>query len=286
MKKKLKSKTKSQNAGTRSVDELPTRPVSDVTGNGSFVLYGQSGTGKTTIAATFPGPVLIADIKDRGTDSVSDAEDCEVMEVESWDDFEMIYWFLKNKKNRGKYNTLVIDTVSQLQQLAVLKILESKKKSTDRAGDWGTMTKKDWGDVSSMMKEWITNLRDLRGIKIVFIAQHRVFNVGDDTDEEEMLQPEVGPRLSPSIAAHLNAEAYLVGNTFIKMKTVIEKDQKGRRREKQKPIYCLRVGPNPIYVTKVRKPKSIILPDVIVDPTYEKIMSSLKETRNGKKKQR
>ena len=36
----------------------------------SALFYGRSGTGKTTLSATFPKPLLILDIAEKGTDSI------------------------------------------------------------------------------------------------------------------------------------------------------------------------------------------------------------------------
>ncbi len=195
----------------RDIEELPVRkPGGHV--HRSFVFYGRSGTGKTTVAGTFPGKKLLLDIKDVGDDSLAGIEDLDVMDVKTWDDFELAYWFIK--KHPKKYGTLIMDTMSQLQQLAIRKVLEDKNKDADRAGDWGVMTKREWGDVAALMKTWIINLRDLP-MQVVFIAQDRVFNVGEE-DEAQGLDPEVGPGLSPSIAKCLNAAVHVIGNTFIR----------------------------------------------------------------------
>lgn len=260
-------------------DELPVQPLSEMSEQRSYVFYGRSGTGKTTLAMTFPGKVLLLDVKDRGTDSVASVSPKQGvgMRVEDWDDFEMVYYYLK--KNPDKYATVVIDTMSQLQQLCVQRVLEDSKKSVDNAGNWGTMTRREWGEVASIMKEWIINYRDLAdiGIEVVFIAQDRVFNMGEEeADPEAMLSPEIGPRLSPSVAAHLNAAVSVIGNTFIREKT-IKKEVNGKKKETQETQYCLRIGPNPIYVTKVRKPKGVRLRNngIIVDPDYDKIINIL-----------
>lgn len=276
--KKTSLKTRKNQAAEEIPDKLPTRSFKSMSRNRSFVLYGRSGTGKTTIALSFPGKVLLLDVKDRGTDSVSDIEPEQGvgMDIENWDDFEMVYYYLK--KNPDEYGSIVIDTMSQLQTLCMHKILEDKKKDASRAGDWGTMTKREWGEVAALMKEWIINYRDLNqlGMEVVFIAQDRVFNMSDEDDTgDNMLTPEVGPGLSPSIAKCLNAAVSFIGNTFIRRKEVT-KEVNGKKKTIVKKQYCLRIGPSELYITKARKPKSIMLPDVLVDPDYDYIIETLK----------
>lgn len=249
----------------------------------SYVLYGKSGTGKTTIAASFPKKMLYLNIKDEGDDSIADVKGINVMDIKCWDDLEVTYWWLV--ANPTRYVTVVLDTMSQLQQLAILKVIGAEGRKGKQAGDWGSMTKQDWGKVSSMMKVWITNYRDL-DMDVVFIAQDRTFNLDDEGESESSLDPEVGPAMSPSIAKHLNASVHFIGNTFIRRRQ-IEKTEKvpskvkpGKFLEKTRTVdvieYCLRVGPNPVYVTKVRKPKHITPPSVLVDATYEALIKLVK----------
>jgi hypothetical protein len=238
-------------------------------GSRSYAFYGRSGTGKTTLAGSFPGPVYLVDIDDDGWDSVSDVKDLEVTEPKTWEAHEEVYWWLKAGDHNFK--TVVIDTVTNLQTLAIRKVLQDKKKSTERAGDWGTMTKREWGDVAQLMKSWISNWRDL-DMEVVFIAQDRLFNFGGDEEEVDAeLAPEVGPRLSPSVASALNAAVSVIGNTFIR-ETEYTKEVAGKKKQLTRIEYCLRVGPNPVYITKMRKPIGIKLPPVIIDPTYEELI--------------
>lgn len=253
-------------------DDLPVKDVSDIVKPRSYVFYGRSGTGKTTLAGSFPKPLLLLDVRDEGTDSIADVKGVKVMEINSWADFERAYeWLQRHPK---AYKTVVIDTVTQLQQIAIEDILTKKKKDVEKAGDWGVMTKREWGDVSQRMKVWVVRYRNLP-MEVVFLAQDRVFNLDDDSGEaEDTLAPEVGPGLSPSVVKVLNAAVSVIGNTFIKLK-IIKKEVKGKTVRDRRVQFCLRLGPNPIYTTKLRKPKAVAAPPYIEDPTYEDIQDAI-----------
>jgi len=255
-------------------DKLPTRKASEVLQNRSFVFYGRSGSGKTTVAGTFPGPVLLLDMDDKGTDSISDQDHVDIMDIEHWDDLEMVYWWLK--KHPNKFKTVVIDTITGAQQMAILKVIEDTNKDPERASEWGVMTRREWGQAASMMKAWVTNFRTLTddGIEVVFNAQERIFNDGEESSADNQLSPEIGARLMPSVRDHLNASVHVIANTFIRTK-IVQKKVEGKKKPKEveKIQYCVRIGPHPIYDTKVRKPKRVKVPSVIVDPSYDDILS-------------
>lgn len=267
---KTKSRPSSTSSGLKFKKKTKGEP------SRSFVIYGPSGTGKTTLSGTFPKPILFADVRDRGTDSISEypADEIMITEIESMEDIELLVEEVKD--NPGKYKTVVIDTVTQLQQIAIEEVVANKKKkSKGRPGDWGSMTMKDWGEVSSLMKEWIIALRDLP-VQTVFLAQHRVFNSADEGDEGgEQLAPEVGPRLSPSTASHLNAAVDVIGSTFIRERVVV-KEVKGKKVKKKRTEYCLRIGPNPIYISKIRKPRAVEVPETVVNPSYDDIVAIIR----------
>lgn len=238
-------------------------------------IYGRSGSGKTTFAATAPGPILYIDIRDEGTASISDVKNLDVLEVEEFSDIEDAYWWLR--KNPKKYKTVILDTVTQLQSMIVQEVAGENKKGK-KAGDWGSMTKKDWGDVAAVMKEWLGNYRDLTaiGINVIFIAQDRTFNLSDEEEaNDSLLAPEIGPALSPAVAKSLNASVSVLANTFVRE---IEKTKEvnGKKVKRSVIQYCLGVGPSAIYTRKLRKPKSVAVPDVIVDPDWDEVIDIMK----------
>lgn len=271
--KPKKTSPRSAKSKATEAPKLKVTPIGDIETNRSFVIYGRSGSGKTTLASTFPKPMLYVNIRDNGTDSISDVKGIDVYEVEDVDDVEELRLFLM--KDKGKtYKTLVIDTMSQLQEVYVEQVTNSKdKKSNKRPGEWGSMTKQDWGQVASEMKALVIELRDLP-MEVVFIAQDRTFNMDDDPEGGgSELMPEIGPRLMPSVAGVMNAAVHVVGCTFVRRKVVVTKSDKSNKKlRKESMVYCLRVGPNPVFVTKVRKPRKVTAPDFIENPTYDDIV--------------
>jgi len=248
-------------------------PVAELNRPMSILLYGRSGTGKTTIAGTFPQPILVLDMREYGTDSVSDIPGIDSLYVENWQDVETIYWFLR--AGNHKYKTIVIDTVTMMQKLAQEYSLEQDGKEKD-----GQMNKNLWGVTSKTMCAWLINYRDLP-YNLVFLAQDRMTT--EEGAQEDQVNPEVGPRLMPSVAACLNAAVRIIGQTYIKEYTKTTKE-KGLERIFS---YRLRLGPHAYYLTKVRKIKGISMPESIANPTYEKIIKLIKpaeqpETREPK----
>jgi len=225
-------------------------------------------------------------MNDRGDDSAADLDEevVRVMDCETWEDLDIAYWYLYKNRKKKEYRTVIIDTVTGAQEMKVRDVIEDKDIGDKNPGEWGTLTKQDWGKVASGMKNMIDNFRYLcdYGIEVVFLAQERVFNVDEDSDPEFQIDPEVGPRMMPSVMAHLNASVHVVGNCYIR-ETVKEVKVKGKRRPKKvsEIQYCLRIGPNPVYTTKVRKPRKIKLPELIVDPSFEKIRAIIKGEFDG-----
>lgn len=270
--KTTKSGMRSQQSRVR---DLPVKDIGDIRRNTSMVVYGRAGSGKTTFAATMPKPILYIDVKDEGTDSISDVRGIKVMEIETFEDFEETYWWLT--QNPKAYKSVVIDTCTQLQTMVVRELSSKNKK---RAGDWGTLTKGQWGDVAALLKEWLGNYRDLtkKGMHVLFIAQDRTFNLTDEEEQNsEMIAPEIGPALSPSVVKTLNADVSVIGNTFIRERKIEKEDKKTGRKVKSKVTeYCLGIGPSSLYNRKVRKPKAVKLPDVLVDPQFQDILDVIR----------
>lgn len=219
----------------------------------SMLVYGRSGTGKTTFAGSFPTPALLIDVREKGTDSIANLDGVDVVQIEHWTDLEEIFWYLKKEK---KYKSVIIDQVSSMQDIAMVHAMAEEGKDV--------MSQRLWGVVSGLMKTWLLNYRDLvdEGINVLFIAHDRT-NKGDGESEDDTIDPQVGARLMPSVAGMLNGAVKVIGQTFVRELWLEDKSRKVE--------YCLRVGPHAYYTTKIRNPVGTTVPEYVVDATYDKI---------------
>jgi hypothetical protein len=260
------SRVASRSTDPSDFDDLVSRitPVHELPLIVAALFYGKAGTGKTTLAATFPGPILHLDIREKGTDSISDVKGVDTVDILTWPDFEKAYWYLKSGK--AKYKTVIVDAVTQLQDLAMSSVVgEAGKKEDD------VVSQRMWGMISGRMKTWIVNYRDLveESVNVVFLAHTRK-NEGEETEDNEVA-PEIGPRLMPSVASVLTACVKIIGNTFIQESFTKEENRKIRNVK-----YCMRLGPHGVYETKIRQPKGSFTPDILEDPSYAKLVSIMK----------
>lgn len=258
--KKRKRPNSSPKSDTSTINiEDRIKPVEEIDDYLKSLFYGRSGTGKTTIAGTFPTPHLLLDVRDKGTKSIKKVPGIKVFQVESWNDFEEIYWYLYN--NPTKYKTVTIDTVTQLQDLCLQKVKNSTEASKT--------SRQAWGEVGELMKAWIIRYRDLP-LHVNFLAQPRTDT--EDNDSEELV-PEMGAGVSPATQKILHAAVDIIGYTFIRETEKKIKTKEGKTKITNIEEYCLRLGPHPIMATKFRKDKNLKtpVPSVMVNANFEEL---------------
>lgn len=217
-------------------------------------LYGRGGTGKTTIASFYPKPMLIIDIKDKGTESAKSKTlkrgEISVFEANDLDDVYDAYDYVLET---GKFKSVVIDHMTALQELSHNKVKEEEGKAQ--------MSQRMFNVSSGYLKEIIQMYKNLadEDINPIFIVQDRLQN-GDGEGDEQLI-PEVGPALMPSVATFLNAASRIIGNTYLYETMEKSKDMKVHREIE----FRLRLGPNPYYITKFTRPKGSPCPAYLVN---------------------
>ena len=240
-----------------------------------ILLYGRSGTGKTTLWATFPGPILAVVCSGgqrpgelRSVDTSEYRKKISQVALESTTEFGQL---IEHARESDRFSTVVLDHASGLQDLTLKEILGLDRLPAQKG--WGMATQQQYGQSSLMCKETFRDLLSLE-CNVVIIAQERTF--GDDNNTSELLAPTVGAALTPSVTGWLGPACDYVCNTYIRPKMeqtrtkVGDKEIIGQKRGKGVE-YCLRVEPHDVYMTKFRVPKGSVGLRDIVDPTFAKI---------------
>lgn len=242
----------------------------------TMLAYGKSGTGKTVFGSTWPKPLLLIDVREKGTESIADVKGIDVIHIEDWkqissdvrDTKDSIYWMLKS---RSKYKSVVLDQLTAAQALGMSVLREKKGMKPDEP-----FSQRAWGQLSGMMQQLVYDYRELynEGINVLFNAHERLREPQEEDDER--IAPSVGSNLIQSVTSFVNGAVSVIGNTFIREYY----DKKDKSTEIQ---YCMRIGPHAYYSAKIRRPVSAgPVPGVIVNPSFDKIVSIQKGEQTRK----
>lgn len=253
-----------------------------------IALYGASGTGKTTLWATFPKPILAiicsGHLQPGELRSIDTPEYRKTIHSVTLEQSREILDLADYVRDTGKYKTIVLDHGSGLQDLTLKEILGMDELPAQKS--WGMATQQQYGQSTAQCKELLRKLLGL-SCNVVIIAQERVF---ESEDNDEIIAPTVGPALTPSLTGWLNPAVDYIGQTFKRSRTETVEVKIGNQVVKKKRKvpgvdYCLRVGPDAVFTTKFRRPIGRgELPELLVNPTYDSIMSVIRAESEAEKR--
>jgi hypothetical protein len=132
-----------------------------------LLLYGQPGVGKSSMAFTAAGVLLL----DTDSGAHRSAFRKDIVPVDSWQDIQNI-----TADDLADYHTVAVDTVGRVLDMLALHIIATNPKM----GYQGALAQQGFGQLKIQFKAWVDNLRSL-GKDVVLIAHEREERRGDDT---------------------------------------------------------------------------------------------------------
>lgn len=240
-----------------------------------MIVYGMSGTGKTTFVGSFPGRTrwyICSGGKESGELRSIDTPDhrarVEPFHVEGTDQL------LEDMRAGGGYDNYVLDHATGLSDLFLKEIMGldeipiAKFRQAGKGESWSLVSKQQYGQLSIKLKEVFREMLNLRG-NVILIGQERKFGGDEEGGADDTIKPTLGPALTPSVMNWLGPACDFVVQTFKRPRYVHTTQDVGG---KQLPItrrdrgveYCLRTEPHDLYMTKFRLAVGLRLPDCIV----------------------
>lgn len=263
----------------------------DITGLDPWIkmaLYGRSGSGKTTLYSSFPKPIGTMIASGAGeTKSIRNVEGIQAVRLEH---YEQLLGFVEQQRINRRFKTMALDHASVYQDMVLSYVLGGREIPQQLT--WQFATREEWGKVAAIMKECLIQLLRLE-CHVVIVAQEKAFNADEDYQANGVLAPYVNCALIPSVTGWLGPQVDYLVETFKREETVtkttkvkVGKEEKDVEEQVKtgKVQFCLRTAPHAVYETKFRLPKGTPLPDVIVDPSYEKIVNLIAGKPVGAKK--
>lgn len=250
---------------TLNIQKLTDRPR-----YANMLIYGESGVGKTTFAATAPRPILWLD-SEGGTASIGDTSDIFVAKVDSLDTFREAVVYLQ--QNEGKFKTVVIDSFSETQAHILKEVMRAVVKN-DPTRDEFLPQFQEWGRVTGVMREIARAFRDLP-LNTIVTALTR-----EDTDDLTG-RVKIRPRLSPTLADELPAFMDVTGYLYTVTAKGGEVGSGGvdaeSDDEKKAPevVRNLLLQPTGKYAAKLRAPSGSNPPTHLKDPTFDEVVKLL-----------
>lgn len=246
-----------------------------------MLVYGESGTGKTTFAGSFPGPILWIVCSGgnnpgelRSLDTPEHRKKIKQVALQKSSEMTDIIPYIRETG----IATTVLDHASGYADLVLKELLGIDELPAQKG--WGLASQQQYGQMAQQCKEAFRSLLNLPG-HVIIVAQQRTFGGSEDGTSSDILKPTVGAGLTPSLTGWLNSGVDYLVQTFKRPKMETSSVRVGTKdvitTKRGKGIeYCLRTEPHETFQTKFRIPKGRPLPECIVDPSYDKLMKLIK----------
>lgn len=255
-------------AGAVTASKIPNDNV--------FVIYGPPGSGKTTLAATFPKskekPMLYIDIMEGGAGviPVKDREFVQIVTVNNYKELDEIFTDVMNgftvddtgKKIPVSFSTIVIDSLTQMEYLLKDYLKKANNKEVMNLNLWGQVK-----DNNEYIFNMLRLLYNKTGSCIVSICHEK-----EMMNEENPQFNKLIPSLMTSSALSVCAKASYVFYCKIEEETVIDPKTNESRTDMK---YMTYIDAHPYLLTKCRKPKDFACPAKVQNLTYERFKKNV-----------
>ena len=249
------------------------------------VIYGQAFSGKTTLASTFPDPILwllcSGGSRPGELKSINTPENRKRITPKRIESYEDLKEFIKLIDD---YATVVIDHLTGYADKVLASVLKVDKAPAIKK--WGLISREHYGQQTEIIKEGMRDLFDKNDrTNIVLICQERT-NQPSSVDEE-IIRTSVGPDVGPAIANWICPSSdWVIQTTKRPVYKDVTTESNGETvtiKVREKGVtYSARIGQSDIFTTKFRVPRGYILPEFVDDPSYRSLIEVERQAKEWK----
>jgi hypothetical protein len=225
-------------------------------------IYGEGGVGKTTLALSFPNPIVIN--TDAGLEGDAVAVEGELGDEwvpENWADLNALYFWLKAAIDRRGYKTIIIDSVDTLARFLLHEAsdMATNARSVNQAqSKMITAEQQDYGKVALSLDRFLGNLKILskaKGVHVVLTSGVREIDLDKGRERRTFdVQPAV-----ESVILHWC-------NIYGEMEELIKVDKQTKEETEFRVLWTRASDPKRKCKTRFRS-----LRPGVKDPTFNKI---------------
>lgn len=150
------------------------------------LIYGQAGTGKTTLALSAPKPLLLD--FDGGVNRLNNGHRADTVQIKNWGECLQVM-----KEDLSSYQTIVVDTIGKMLDFIIEDVCKGRVPQI-----------KDWGPINNNFTSFCRQLNGLNK-NIIFVAHRDNRKEGD----KNVFVPAIREKSYNSIVTELDLMGYL-----------------------------------------------------------------------------
>lgn len=204
---------------------IPIVGLEDTVETVNMILYGDPGVGKTVQAGTLPNALFLSTDVSGTVSAKRRGSKAKLWPIETWEDLETAYEWLKDNADDHPYDWVIIDTGTKMQELCLRDILDAAvEENPDRDPDLPSL--QNHQQYQNRYKRFFDYFVALP-YNVLFVFH--VMTKEDEEGDDQKLPQLVGGKTWVNIARALPAKVSVMG--FMEEKHVPVKGEDGKTKE-------------------------------------------------------